>query len=355
MIPLKKVVSGLVVVSLVYVESAKADHPAEQLLDEAIYACMQGQSELAFARFDQVIETYSPPEGIMGLITFYKASQCRPHLPDASAKARSKLRLETALGYSSNINQGIAQNTLVLDGIKSSPTLVLSRAMRPKADDFVQVSLDYQQTAWQAMLNLKHYSQYNEYQLGNAYLAYTGEHLGVSLSRHLLGNVDYLQETSLAVFDHASDGTWQWGVKLRQQTYIQSAQYNGKQIEPFVYYTRPQWKNYVALLLDHADGQRLGGNKQGVMMYTQYQTEVAKGSLSTMLYYHRLYDSQVYSPDLLNTIRLHQLIWLRLRYAYPIDQGQQVYLELSRLHSDDRLSLYRYDVDQVMLGWQYQW
>jgi hypothetical protein len=329
------------------------EQTAEFLLDEAIYACTQGNAAEAFALFDTIVRELSPPKGILALIQFYKDGQCLPVTDHKGKDAKAETRIDMAFGWNDNINQGIQQSTLVLDGLASSPRLLLSASMRPKMDTVHQVMIDHQDQSWQVMLNLKQYPHNESYQMGNIYATYMGDRVGISFNQHYIGGDSYF---GVVLFDRMTKDSYalQWGLKMRHQHYANEND-TGQQVEPFVQYLTTRWSLYAAMMIDRPTGQRAGGEKKGILTHTEYRLPIGEGVMSLMGYYHRIDDAEAYSPDLLETIRLHQLFWLRLRYVLPVGRDQSVYAEMSRLQSEDRLALYQYEASQFLVGWQYRW
>lgn len=336
--------------------SAQATTP-EQALDDAISLCLQGRQVQALRAFDQLIDAYQPPEGIVALIDYYKKSQCLA--PQASQQQAALWQSELAIGRNTNVNQGIDHNAITLGGLAGQPTLALADNQRPKSDTFTQLRLRTGDSSgndsWQLGLGLRQYDTQNSYDFASIDSAWQTEHALAQWQASTLGGSLYQHAAAVGVFTSIVNTDWRIGVKLQKHNYPNQPAYDDLALESFLQFSQKNTGIYLAITTDNPDVRRPGGQRRGVLAMLSQGFVLGSGKLDTNVYLHQLGEAQDYSPGLIDTQRLQQFAWWQLRYSRPIDAQNNWFIESQLTYSGDQVPLYDYSGNQLLLGWQSRW
>ena len=335
-------------------------------LELALLQCSLGNGKEAERLFQAVIARFAPSQGIIDLIEEARALGCN------NWHARSDSVLSLARGHDGNVNQGASDPTLLgSDG----GGLSLSSDFQPKSDSYTLVSADYLREVtrngatafaqFQARRNdsLHQYDtaslfagvengwRFGKYTvrgtamggmitLGNArYQHYSqlqgrvGKQLNKSISFQVMASVSHTNYLTLTNFDSN-------GGELRAQLNYRSRERSASAS--------------MAWLDDRATGMRPGGNRHGKQLSIQgNQAVYGDISLDVRLSYQDWRSQTVYSPALIDIVRMQRTVSARAALSYPISPNQTVLLEWRGVSNRENISIFQYKNQQVQLNWQW--
>lgn len=340
-------------------------------LDLGIAFCELGRARDAEQVFSYIEATFSPGPAIREVIALYRASRCAPRALGAAAPL---WEFRLGGGYSSNVNQGITDLTVLYGPPGQSFPLLLSDEFRPSGDVFASADGFYRRPLddagrwhWDTGLRARHYADLSDY---DTVLAFTGvtrrwQSSGwrgdaqAGLSQLWLGGRSYQQGigAGLTAWRPIASG-WAAGVEVDLFAYRYPAlsRYDNTQGTGQLRLRRfgagwqvtggAGWTSDVA-------SDRPGGNRAGPVANLRWQALPFEGfSLDLLLQWRRLDDSGPYSPLLWEGAVRAQRQWLALFSAERrLGPRDALRLELSRTVASDTLPIFEWSGTTLGLTW----
>lgn len=288
-------------------------------------------------------------------------------------------RLQASVGYGSNINLGVRNQTLTLDGFKEP--LLLAESSRAKEDAFTDVLLSHEHQ-FEAVPALKAAATYNQRDYkDNSEFSYKALELNLQYKakdekNYTLGRQntwiegDLWQESSqvkvltpLPVGDGETSRLY-WEASLNQDAYPRRPEYDATVARSNLRYQRVvsdstlvQVKAEVAY--DHAEDQRPGGDRKshGVSVAALKVFDSGWQALAEVGVKKR-YDSEPYSPELFSDKkRVQTLGQAGVRLRKPLRKG--LWLDISYVQNaqgDKNIPLFDVETNRSgSVGIEYRW
>jgi Tetratricopeptide repeat len=356
----------------------RPDH-AGAWLDMAVLYCQLGNNTQAQALWSEVETRFAPPPAILELIALQREQGCASPLPQAGLQAQ----LQVSRGASSNVNQGVRDLAVGLNGPAGTLVLQLLPEYAPRADRYTLLSGGATQqlnsaglegfAQWQGRwldtekrFNVKDLTVglaqpwdigawRGRWQLGTGTTALGG----TAYQRHqqaqaratppwqplgawrwsLAGGLSRLDYPTLPAFD-----AWQWDARLQLE-----------QATPL-----GQLQVYGGAAQDHGNTQRPGGNRDGASLGLEWQqplgevagqTWVARLGLDWQWWKSRA----LYSPGFIELRRAQRTFTGTAALVLALSPDEAWVLEARQVHNNENIGLFVYDAYSLQLSYQKRW
>jgi hypothetical protein len=342
-------------------------------LDLAILQCGMGMASEAETLFARILEKFSPPPAILGLIQKIRTQGCQRQ----GLRSISRYQFRLGRGYDSNANQGASNPYFSLGA--DIPTLVLLPEFRATKDHFTQLGLESSHvlsgrgTLLYTQFQHRRHDQLSRYDLTTLIagveqpLQFPGgwdSRWGASLGATLLGNHRYQEQGGLNVqltlpWPERLGG-WQWNLVgdwtwIRYPTLTNYDAHIARFLNSLSY--RNQGTRFVGnfgVTRDTGEKERPGGDKQGWLANLSLRQMLGERLIGELSWTHQNWRGEkAYSPGLIDVKRDQRTTLWRAAIVLPLGTRQNLTLEYKHLDNRENISIFRYKSRQIMLGWQY--
>lgn len=346
-------------------------------LDMAMLYCGAGYTAQALALFDAIEARFAPPPGIVDLMAWQRAKGCRGDATHDSARFAMGWGAQLGRGYESNVNQGVRDLNVTLNGAAGPLYLQLTPDYAPRGDGFTALGLDASWPVgqlgtrtwvqWQGQLFDKQHSfDVGAWQLGVTQpwhsQGWRGQ-LQASANWLELGGARYQQATSVRASVGPVAGLppgWQGDVSVgwRDIQYKTVSGFDARwlDVRTAVGYTAAKWAlqgsagwQRDTALAARPGGDRLGWSADVLARWALQWGGVAElgGTVQNWL------DNSPYAAGLIDQQRVQRSSSLRAALVWPAGPQGQWVLEGRQVRSIDNIALFGYDALSLQLG--YQW
>lgn len=341
-------------------------------LDLAIIHCELGNGKAAEDLFREIISRFQPSTAILDVIAQHRMQGCKIKF----LSHRMSVLLER--GIDSNVNQG-ASNPIFGFGTGSSHVeLPLLPEFLPKKDKFSALTTNYMSelpidgVVGFAQLKARRYDE--QFKLNTLALAIGVEQPwqfhkwnasgtmmvgALTLNDHLYQKHELLQvrvtpplplpssmhlnllsgftRTQYPTMLEYDANTWELRGQLTSETSRYRAQAN------------------LAYLSDHAEGNRIGGHRTGVLAGLQGRAKLGDKLFAEIDWTYQRWQSELaYSPGLIDQVRNQRTQSVRAALSFPISQNQSFQLEVRKIKNRENISLFEYDSRVLQANWLWQ-
>jgi hypothetical protein len=341
-------------------------------LDLAIIQCELGHAAEAERLFHIIESRFSPPPGILEVITSHRLNGCKGWQP------HNRMSVLLGRGFDSNVNQGASSPFFSIGSDGTSTVLTLLPQYLPQSDHYTLLSAEYIRdlspngSIAYAQLQARENDSLTRYntvsalagldrpwRLGDWGLRTTGTVGFLTLADQLyqrqiqlqvrifpplnlpdhfqlnvLTGLSYVQYTTLANFDSATD---ELSTQLTYQDNKTQAQVN------------------LGLLFDHGDAAHVGGDRKGWFANSLVHTRINEHVSAELGWTLQNWDSQSpYSPGVLDQTRRQNTQIIRAGLIFPIKSDQSLHIEWRQVRNDENISLFQYKGQLLQLSWQWQ-
>jgi hypothetical protein len=346
-------------------------------LDMAMLYCGAGYTAQALALFDAIEARFAPPPGIVELMKLQRANGCRGGAAHGSAWSAMSWGAQLGRGYESNVNQGVRDLNVTLNGAAGPLHLQLTPDYAPRGDGFTALGLDaswpvgpfgaHTWLQWQGQL----FDQQHSFDVGAWQLGVTQPWHSRGWRGQLQANANWLDlggaRYQQAAGVRASAGPvaglppgWQADVSVgwRDVHYktVQDFDARWVDVRSAVGYTAAAWalQGSAGWQRDVALATRPGGDRQGWSAEVLARWALQWGGVAELGgTVQNWLDNSPYAVGLIDQQRVQRSRSLRAALVWPAGlQGQWV-LEARQVRSIDNIALFGYDALSLQLG--YQW
>lgn len=349
----------------------KSPQHAGAWLDLAIIQCELGRSAEAERLFHEIETRFSPPPGIVAVISSYRARGCfewQPHSQTSVAIGR---------GMDSNVNQGANNPNFSIGAGDSRIDLQLLPEFLPQADHYAIVSAEYARDldANGSLGFVQAQARQNDVLKNYDTTALAGglEHpwriagwgvRGTAMASLLtLGGKLYQKQGQLRA-QLSPPLTLPEEFKLSVVTGVAHVGYptlahfdaNLWELRGLLVYTTAQARAQANLgyLVDRAAEGRPGGDRRGWFMGLQDRFRIVGGVFADLGWTRQTWLGQsAYSPGLIDQIRYQQTQVLHASLVVPVATHEALQLEWRSVRNDENISLFQYNSRLLQLSWQW--
>jgi hypothetical protein len=358
----------------------ESPHHAGAWMDLAVLYCHLGDEAQAKALWDEVEVRFAPPGPIRELIGLLRQQGCQA----PEARPGPDLDVQIARGHASNVNQGVRNLNVGLEGPGGTLLLTLLPEYAPRADSYTQTQLSWRQ-AWPALPGLSAFAQWqarrhdseHAFDLHDVSLGlgsegawrdwrwrWQGTHGALWLD-------DKLYQRSVQVQMSASPPwqpwpAWRWGMEVTGSalsyptlTGFDTRLWEGR---ASIAHTgeRSRVRLHAGLAWDDGSAQRPGGDRSGWHLGATWRATLPHPALQPLsleagLSLQRWRGQRAYAPGLIDPVREQRthVAWAALTWSTGHDSAWV--LEARRVRNDENIGLFAYDAVSVQLGWQRRW
>jgi hypothetical protein len=349
--------------------SADAEHIEGEILDFALDACRRGEVRRAMALFKAIREQLDPPQRLLDVIIGYERSGCL--VPD---RLLDSWGMQLGVGWDSNVSQGISARSMTLGSGLNAVELELGDVYQPKPSAYSVLGMDRRfklGTHGIAQVAFQHRDNPSVPALDVTNLAATaafpfiwGDRPGrvqAEVSQAWLGGSHYQQATSAVVQWLLNGGTqpWIFNFATTRSTYFAQPSQDAQQTEVGIWREKqidPTWGVFggVSAHFDQARNLRPGGSRSGWHYQLGATVGWSEWKIQPRLSVLRWHSSDVFSPGLIDVVRMHNLTQLALQMSRPVSQGQKVVIDWRIRNARDTVPLFSYQGQSLAVYWQFQ-
>lgn len=340
-------------------------------LDLGIAFCDLGRAADAERVFAHILSAFAPGDAIRDVIAHYRASGCAPRALGATAPA---WEFRLGGGWSSNVNQGISDLTVLYGPPGQSIPLTLSDEFRPQGAAFASADVFHRRPLdpdglwqWDTGLRMRNHDGLSSYDTA---LAFTGlvrrwtaagwrGEAQAGVSALWLGGRTYQQGVGAGIvaWRPVADG-WATGLEFDQfrYRYPDLSRYDNS-LTALGFKLRRLGKGWQASAgagwaVDHAP-DRPGGSRAGPVANFRFQALLSEDlSVDLMLMWRRLDEHEPYNPLLWEgAIRAQRQTLAQLAFERRLGARDAVRLELNRIDARDTLPIFAYGGTSLGLTW----
>lgn len=341
-------------------------------LDLAILQCELGHTEKAEQLFDSIEKRFSPPSGIMDVITYQRTKGCAPWQPGA------RTLMSIGRGTDSNVNQGTRNPNFTIGSGDTRIELQLLPEYFPKRDSYTLLSMEYARdlnangTIGFIQFQARHNDSLTEY--NTASLAASVEHpwrignwgvrgLGtlavLSLGGRLYQEQGQVQAQITPPLSLPDNFQLKAVAGLAHVIYPTLRDFNSNMwdIRGVLSYKHGQHQIVTSLgyLADRGTSTRPGGNRHGQLLSLHGRTPLITNTFGEFSWTHQSWRSDLpYSPGLIDQTRHQKTQTLRAAVIVPINNRHSLHFEWRETRNKENISIFEYDNRSVQLNWQWQ-
>lgn len=340
-------------------------------LDLALIQCALGNRDVAERLFRGIEERFAPPPGIIELISAARAGGCNQWRPGSAAT------LTAARGIDQNVNQGVVGKGPALFNSGLPADFELSPEFLPQHDQYSLVGGDYLRdlspngSIGFAQFQLRRYDSLSQYDSASVFagvetpwrLRNWTVRSTAMLGLTTLGGTLYQRHAQLQArigAPLALPGKTQLhviaGVAHADYLTLESFDSNTVELKAQLSYRGNNRSATLTsgYLVDHATGDRAGGNRRG--WQTSLQGRMAfdnriTGDLGYM--YQSWFSRTPYAPGVIDITREQRLHMVRAMLTYPIAKHLNMMVEARQVWNRENIWVFQYNnrLLQVSLQW----
>lgn len=347
-------------------------HHAGAWLDLAIIQCQLGHANEAERLFHAIESRFSPPPGILEVISKHRTQGC------AGSRPHSRLSIGAGRGVNSNVNQGTSNSYFSVGSGDYRVDLQLLPEYLPQRDNFTTLSTEYMRelapdgslgfvqfqtyqndtlshfNTSSLIVGLEHPWRFDNWHIrgtgilavlglgGQLYQKQTQIQARISPPLPLPDRLQFSMVTSLTQVEYPTQNkfdayTWETRGVLTYRTEQSLAQ------------------AALANLTDKATADRPGGDRQGWSVNLQGHTRLAENVFGELGWSRQTWLSQsAYSPGLIDQIRHQKTQVLKGTLIFPVTNQQAIHLDWREVQNVENITLFQYNSYLLQASWQWQ-
>ncbi|MES3009896.1 MAG: hypothetical protein V4738_03885 [Pseudomonadota bacterium] len=362
---------------LVHEVSVNPEH-AGSWLDLALRLCQKGKRQLTNEVLNYIEQSFSPPTGIMEVITLMRQSGCDAPMPNSAERQRDtpRISLSAQRGRDSNVNQGASSPLLVLGSAFPGVVIELTPEFLPVGDQFTAldagINVDFgSDFRGSALVRTKHHDNQHRFDtgiaLGNLEQAWScgAARCVVSGALGAIGLADRLYQTlgqiQIGLTIPLVGSSWPQALTMEamlgRQVFATQPSFNA-----WLAQARASWRVLLggtdllqlslAVGRDEPTAGRPGGSRRLSTLGASGGHDLgSQFTLDWNVQRQITQDSKAYSPGLIDMARHPVLDSLVLGLTRPVAELQRVRLEFRYINHRDVVSLFTYRNKSVSLSW----
>lgn len=358
--------------------AGRPDH-AGAWLDLAVLYCHLGDGRRANALWDEVEARFAPPRPIRELISLQRAQGCAPPVAQPGWLAQ----LQGARGHSSNVNQGVRDLHVGLNGPAGPVVLQLLPQYAPRGDGFTQLNASVRVPV--ADTKLEGFAQWQG-RWHDAQHPFDVQDVALGLTRHwglagwqgrwqlgwgttTLGGAvyqRYWQGQAWATPPWQPPAPWRWNLSagLTRLNYPALPDFDARQWDARLHLEHAsalqRLEAYASAAQDLGRAQRPGGDRDGWGLGLDWQRQlgtawgqlvVARAGLDWMQWRSRA----PYAPGFIDVRRVQRTWTGTAALVLPVQDDAAWVLELRQVRNDENIGLFAYDVRTLQISYQKRW
>lgn len=341
---------------------------AGAMLEIALIQCSMGNISEAERLFLEIELRFSPPPGIIELITTERRTGChgRPALSSSS--------FIFGRGFDQNVNQG-ATNPYYSN---VQGELMLLTDFLPKSDQYSLLGADYMREITPngsigfAQFQSRRNDTLRQYDSNSLYLGVESPYrLGrwtarstAMLGLTTLGGSLYQRQAQLQArivpplpLPDSLQFTLMGGITHIQHVTLANFDANTFELRGQLSYRKDDLYGNASLayVQDRAVSDRPGGDRRGMALNLLGRRLLWASCIGEMAYVYQKWDSELpYAPGMINEVRHQATHVMRGTLIYPLGKNQALQLEARFVRNNKDISLFQYNNRQLQLSYQWQ-